>query len=349
MSDLQDWIDIRIYGIVKETEARRREGEQKRQIFREKMEEIKERYERLMERKIQRMRQDGIDITLEEFRNRPTIEETKKLRTLEEEEYINLFGQGVSDSALGQSVSDSADGSKKPATADVLFGGSESDSDREVVDCEIYGITNPVKSESERKELDLSILRPVKKDTGISNPLNIIRPVINETDVEEPEASELGPITEENTGSVKTIKLKVKPKKHFKPRPTRANSQTNLRKLFSSDAGDESATSNGNAAFLESFLRQNSSGHLAPSDPKEKLRRGSAKLRAIKAFVETRPSDSKTELHSSGEPESKKKLPTRTESSGSISNAKKGLLKKKSSKLIVQQDSLKYLLQNKHK
>ena len=332
-SEPNDWATVRIQSIVKATEARKRKGEEKRQIFRGKIEELRERYERVMERRIQRLREDGMDITLEEFRARPSRRDRKKAVTVEEEEYRNIFGQGASGS--GNQEEDAEGGGQE------LFGESDSDSDREVVDYESYGISNPPEVKTEIKELDLSILRPAR--SGFGNLLNIIRPVMTEPTVEELEPTELEPITEGvSQAAVKTIKLKMKPKKHHtKPKPTRTNSQANLRKVFGSDSGDDKASTKGNSAFLETFLRQNSSGHLIPSDTKEKFRLSSAKLKVIKAFRDGHSSETKKSGEVSVESDTKQKLAKRSESTDSMSIATKGLLKRR--------ESSKQFLMNKHK
>ena len=320
--DLEIWIDLGINEIVKIMEKRREDGEQRRQRFREKMENLKERYERIMERRIERMRKDGINITLEEFRNRIDPEILKKTGTLEEEEYRRLFGNTSADHLnisrnSGDLVNDNQVHSDE----------SETDSDREVVDCEIYGIANPVKPEI--KMPNISILRPMLKE-----------PPVEETEKsEQTEQTELNTITEGTQSSVKTIRLKHVQRKHIKskPKPKRANSQANLKK-FENNSVDDTAIDKGKSAFLDSFLRQNSS--LAPSETREKLRKASAKLRAIKAISGNFHSDATVDTQTSDE--SKKKPPARTISTDSFSIPKRGL-KKRLSRPVVHNESLRNL------
>lgn len=359
--NLFTWIDLRVKDIAIIMEKRRLEGEKRRNRFGEKMEDLKERYEKVMERRIERMRKNGINITLEEFRNRADPEMLKKSRNLEEEEYRKLFDNARAESVnSAKCIDDTAkDGENEAVHTD----DSEIDSDREVVDCEMYGIPSSVEPETFRPSINilrpvvtgqsseassLNILRSLVKGHSVGGPdVSILRPTLqepNEGELPQTEQTELDPIAEDFQSNVKTIKLKQKHKKHHhhhvKPKPKRTNSQAMFKKI-----GHEHAVSDNvegqqsiNPELVETPLCQNSSGDLLLSESKERVRKASAKLRVIKAFGGSF-NDSNIEQQSSGETETRKYPLEKTDSTRLFSMQARSVLKKTSSRSIVYNDS----------
>lgn len=126
--------------IVNTTEKLCAEFEERRQNFSERMTELQERYDKLLERRIKRMRQDGISITLEAFRNRTDI---RRLRNTKE--HIQPSGN----MAL-EAVTKVKNVKKSMTFEKHVSHESETDSDREIVDCEIYGIRSPTSPDARK-------------------------------------------------------------------------------------------------------------------------------------------------------------------------------------------------------
>ena len=374
-TDLETWIDLRVSDIIRKMEKRRLDGEKRRTKFREKMANLKERYEKLMERRFERMRKDGTDMTLEEFRSRPDPETLRKLRNIEEEEYQQLFGDGnMPSTSVDTTKIDNSPGEDEEYNSDdkenddANSDASDFDSDRVEVDCELYGISSS-HLKFQRARSNINILRPVitgqdaessslnklkslmmgkKTEEPRDRPdISILRPtILEEPTVEEPpraENTELDTVVENVGSTVKTIKLKQKQKKHHhhhtKPKPIRANSQANflsVKKLGNKTNSDSTDISAGGNPVIH-------------SEQKEKLRKASGKASAVNAIAGNIRKDSLVEREPLHEAGTKKKPPDSTTISNSsiaITIQARSVLKKRSSRAMIHNDSMRNLRQN---
>ena len=380
-ADLETWIDIKVSDINRKMERRRLEGEKRRAKFRERMANVKERYERLMERRFERMQKDGIDLTLAEFR-RPDADTIRRLRNIEEEEYNQLFGDGnVPSTSENTTKTWDSDGEAENNNSDerddeVKSDESDFDSDRVEVDCELYGISSS-QHKFQRATSKFNILRPSVRDTGESTGLSsldkirslmigrrpeqstngpdisILRTTILEgPTVEEPEHIEntgLDTIDESTESTVKTIKLKQKQKKHHhhhhaksKPKPIRANSQASLLKV--KRLGNDSNTDSTIPPTAESVVIR--------GGQKAKLQRVNSKVSAVNAIAADKwknPSEQVSEHISQHETNTKagpSSSNTSSNSSIAVTVQARSVLRKRSSRPIVHNDSMSNLHQN---
>ena len=378
-TDLETWFDVKISDINRKMERRRLEGLKRRAKFREKMANLKERYEKLMERRFARMRKDGIDLTLAEFR-RPDADALRKLRNIEEEEYNQLFGDGNVPSTSedttkiwdsdGEDENDNSDEKDDEVKSDE----SDFDSDRVEVDCELYGISNTQLKFHRARSNFSKILRPAVRDqgaesTGLSSldkirslmigrrteqpangpDISILRPTILEGPlVEEPnhvENTELDTIEENTEGTVKTIKLKQKQKKHHhhhhaKSKPKPIRANSQANFLKVKKVGDDSHT--------DSTETQTAGKTVALSEQKQKLRRVNSKVSAVNAIAADNWRDPSEQV-SRHETTTK----TRPSDSNATSNTSfsitvqaRSVLKKRPSRAIIHNDSKSSLHQN---
>ena len=138
-------------------EKRRVESEKRRQNFIQRMEILRGRQDKLTERRIQRMRNDGIDISFKEFRNKPDVKALRKAGRLHTE-------LGKISLKLAARTVIAADRTDSKRYESEQSGDSETDSDREMVDCEKYGISSPVSSKIRTPEIQTpakTTFRPV--------------------------------------------------------------------------------------------------------------------------------------------------------------------------------------------
>ena len=158
---------IKLDEMVNYSKQRLAESEQRRQKFIQRMKTLRDRSDKVVERRIQRMRNNGINISLTEFRNRPDIKALRKANELD-----NDFGTISLELTKGAIVDVETFDSMHTESEKTDLDESEYDSDRDIVDTELYVIGAPATHQSCNQELITQVgasLRPVNTvDSGFS-------------------------------------------------------------------------------------------------------------------------------------------------------------------------------------
>ena len=153
LNPIQRFDDI-VNEICNHNEKRLLESVNRRQKFSQRMETLRHRNDALVERRIQRMRNNGINISLEGFRNRPDVKALRKASMLDKE-----LGE-ISLKLISSTVWEADTLDSKESDED----DSELYSDREIGDSELYiqGISAPVVHQKRNAELKMHAnARPV--------------------------------------------------------------------------------------------------------------------------------------------------------------------------------------------
>ena len=149
LNQIQRFDDM-VTEVCNHNEKRLVESVKRRQKFIQRMETLRDRNDVLVERRIQRMRNNGINITVKEFRNRPDVKAIRKASRLDKElGEISIKLTGSSNSFMEADTMDSKESDEDKSDD------SELDSDREIVDSELYiqGISAPVVHQKRNAEL----------------------------------------------------------------------------------------------------------------------------------------------------------------------------------------------------
>ena len=158
---------LKLDEMVNISKQRLAESEQRRQKFFQRMKTLRDRSDKVVERRIQRMRNNGINISLTEFRNRPDIKALRKANELD-----NDLGKISLELTKGAIVDVETFNSMHIESEKTDSDESEYDSDREIVDTELYSIGAPATHQSCNRELITQVgasPKPVNNlDSGFS-------------------------------------------------------------------------------------------------------------------------------------------------------------------------------------